>query len=47
MAKRLVNKDGQEVRIVMPPVADGRVMVQHVDGGLVEVIDVRELRTQE
>lgn len=46
MGKQLVNKDGQAVKVVAPPVADGRILVQHVDGGRLEVTDVRDLRSE-
>ena len=46
MAK-LVDADGNEVKAIAPALADGRTLVQRVDGGLLEVVDVSTLNVEE
>lgn len=46
MTERLVDRDGSEVRVLpVEPLADGRVLVQHLDDSRVEVVDPAELHT--
>jgi hypothetical protein len=47
MAKRLVDADGNEVKKIAPTLADGRTLVQRVDGGLLDVVDESTLNVEE